>query len=149
MTQAVAVQRSHGVLSKATWRAARQLGLSGAALSKVIGLSEATVSRLGRGEWDVAPQSKEGQLAALLVRLFRSLDAIVGNDAAKVATWMSSYNQALNGVPRELIESPQGLVMTLQYVDAISLGMPQQLSRRGGLSGALSDFSLIALFQPA
>jgi hypothetical protein len=106
-------------LSKATWRAARQLGLSGAALSKVIGLSEATVSRLGRGEWDVAPQSKEGQLAALLVRLFRSLDAIVGNDAAKVATWMSSYNQALNGVPRELIESPQGLVMTLQYVDAM------------------------------
>jgi hypothetical protein len=86
-------------LSKATWRAARQLGLSGAALSKVIGLSEATVSRLGRGEWDVAPQSKEGQLAALLVRLFRSLDAIVGNDAAKVAAWMGSYNQALNGVP--------------------------------------------------
>ena len=148
MTQAVPAQRSHGVLSKATWRAARQLGLSGAALSKVIGLSEATVSRLGRGEWDVAPQSKEGQLAALLVRLFRSLDAIVGNDAAKVATWMSSYNQALNGVPRELIESPQGLVMTLQYVDASSLGMPEQLSSRGGLSPALSDFSLIALFQP-
>ncbi len=119
MTQAVAVERSHGVLSKATWRAARQLGLSGAALSKVIGLSEATVSRLGRGEWDVAPQSKEGQLAALLVRLFRSLDAIVGNDATKVATWMGSHNQALNGIPRELIESPQGLVMTLQYVDAM------------------------------
>jgi len=81
MIQAVAVERSHGVLSKATWRAARQLGLSGAALSKVIGLSEATVSRLGRGEWDVAPQSKEGQLAALVVRLFRSLDAIVGKYA--------------------------------------------------------------------
>src|SRR6188768_554089 len=102
MTRTVVATRSQGVLSKATWRAARHLGLSGAALSKVVGLSEATVSRLGRGEWDVAPQSKEGQLAALLVRLFRSVDAIVGNDAAKVATWMSSYNQALNGVPREL-----------------------------------------------
>jgi hypothetical protein len=67
----------------------------------------------------VAPQSKEGQLAALLVRLFRSLDAIVGNDAAKVAAWMGSYNRALNGIPRELIESPQGLVMTLQYVDTM------------------------------
>ncbi|MBV9889927.1 MAG: XRE family transcriptional regulator [Rhizobacter sp.] len=119
MTQAVAAERSHRVLSKATWRAARQLGLSGAALAKVIGLSEATVSRLGRGEWKVSPQSKEGQLAALLVRLFRSLDAVVGNDASKVAAWMGSFNRALNGVPRELIESPQGLVMTLQYVDAM------------------------------
>ncbi|MBA3599569.1 MAG: DUF2384 domain-containing protein [Methylibium sp.] len=107
------------VLSKATWRAARNLGLSGAALARVVGLSEATVSRLGRGEWDVSPQSKEGQLAALLVRLFRSLDAIVGNDPIKVSKWMSTHNRALNGVPRELIESPQGLVLTLQYVDAM------------------------------
>jgi hypothetical protein len=89
------------------------------ALSKVVGLSEATVSRLGRGEWDVSPHTKEGQLAALLVRLFRSLDAIVGNDSAKACAWMNSYNRALNGVPRELIESPQGLVITLQYVDAM------------------------------
>ena len=119
MARAVAAERPRGLLSKATWRAARQLGLSGAGLSKVIGLSEATVSRMGRGEWDVAPQSKEGQLAALVVRLFRSLDEIVGNDAAKVAAWMGSYHRALNGIPRELIESPQGLVMTLQYVDAM------------------------------
>ena len=119
MARAVAAERPRGLLSKATWRAARQLGLSGAALSRVIGLSEATVSRLGRGEWDVAPQSKEGQLAALVVRLFRSLDEIVGNDAAKVAAWMGSYHRALNGIPRELIESPQGLVMTLQYVDTM------------------------------
>lgn len=117
--QAQTISTVQGVLSKATWRAARNLGLSGAALAKVIGLSEATISRLGRGEWDVSPNSKEGQLAALLVRLFRSLDAIVGNDSTKVTVWMGSYNRALNGVPRELIESPQGLVLTLQYVDAM------------------------------
>ena len=77
-------------------------------MARVVGLSEATVSRLGRGEWDVSPSSKEGQLAALLVRLFRSLDAIVGNDPGKVTAWMSSPNRALNGIPRELIESPHG-----------------------------------------
>ena len=79
----------------------------------------ATVSRLGQGKWDISPDTNEGQLAALLVRLFRSLDAIVGNDSSKAAAWMSSYNRALNGIPKELIESPQGLVMTLQYVDAM------------------------------
>ena len=119
MKPSLPTERSQGVLSKATWRAARNLGLSGSALAKVVGVSEATVSRLRRGEWEVVPDSKQGQLAALLVRLFRSLDAIVGNDSAKASAWMHSYNCALNGVPRELIESPQGLVMTLQYVDAM------------------------------
>lgn len=107
------------VLAKATWRVAQQLGLSGAVLSRVIGVSEATVSRLARGERGLPPQSKEGQLAALLVRLFRSLDALVGNDAAKAGAWMGSHNRALNGVPRQLIESPQGLVSVVMYLDAM------------------------------
>lgn len=107
------------VLAKATWRAAQMLGLSGAALARVIGVSESTVSRFARGERPLSPQSKEGQLAALVVRLFRSLDALVGNDTVKAAAWMSSHNQALNGVPRELIESPQGLVTAVIYLDSM------------------------------
>ena len=107
------------VLSEATRRAACNLGLSGAALARVIGLSESIVSRLGRGKRDLSPVSEEGQLAVLLVRLFRSLDATVGNDPGSVIAWMSSPNRALNGIPRELIQSPQGLVTTLQYVDAM------------------------------
>lgn len=107
------------ILAKATWRAAQLLGLSGAALARVIGVSEATVSRLARGERPLPPQSKEGQLAALLVRMFRSLDALVGNDAAQAAAWMGSHNDALNGVPRELIESPQGLVTAVLYLDSM------------------------------
>lgn len=107
------------VLAKAACRAAQKLGLTGSALARVLGVSEATVSRLGRGERALAPHSKEGQLAALLVRLFRSLDALVGNDSAKVSAWLNSHNDALNGVPRELLETPQGLVMTLQYLDSM------------------------------
>jgi transcriptional regulator with XRE-family HTH domain len=107
------------VLAKATWRAAQQLGLSQSALSRVIGVSEATVSRLSRGERTLQPDSKEGQLAALLVRIFRSLDALVGNDADRRAAWLTTHNRALNGVPRQLIETPQGLVTTLVYLDAL------------------------------
>lgn len=113
------IPRVQSVLAKATVRAAQHLGLNGAALARVVGVSEASVSRLRRGDLDVSPESKEGQLAALVVRLFRSLDAIVGNDSTKVVAWMNSPNQALKGVPRELIESPQGLVLTLQYVDSM------------------------------
>ena len=105
------------VLAKATTRAAVLLGLTGAALARSIGLSEPTVSRLLRGERPLSPGSKEGELAALLVRTYRALDALVGNDDRKRAAWMTSPNKALGGVPRELIQTVEGLVATLAYLD--------------------------------
>ena len=107
------------VLAKAAGRATGLLGLSGAALARVIGMSEPTVSRVLRGERPINPASKEGELAALLVRVYRSLDALVGNDAARRIAWMTSFNRDLGGVPRELIETAQGLVATLSYLDGM------------------------------
>jgi hypothetical protein len=107
------------VLAKASHRAAGLLGLNGAALARVIGVSGATVSRIGRGERGLAPESKEGELALLLVRLYRSLDALVGNDEARRLAWMRSPNSALNGIPAELILTAQGLVATVAYLDAM------------------------------
>ena len=107
------------VLAKATVRVAALLGLNGAALARVIGASEPTVSRVLRGERVLAPHSKEGELAALLVRVYRSLDALVGNDDGKRAAWMGSQNLALGGVPRQLIQSVEGLVATLNYLDSL------------------------------
>lgn len=107
------------VLAKATARAAELLGLNGSALAAVIGASEATVSRILRGERGLAPESKAGELAALLVRLFRSLDALVGHDAQRRLDWMRSSNRALHGVPAELIRSAQGLVAVVAYLDAM------------------------------
>ncbi len=107
------------VLAKAAGRATGLLGLSGAALARVIGMSEPTVSRVLRGERPIDPASKEGELAALLVRVYRSLDALVGNDAAQRIVWMTSFNRDLGGVPRELIQTAQGLVVTLSYLDGM------------------------------
>ena len=107
------------VLGKATTRAANELNLSNAALARVIGLSEPTISRVASGARGIDPESKEGQLALLLVRLFRSLDPLVGSDAQKRAAWLRSHNKALNGTPTTLIESPQGLVTTLAYLDGM------------------------------
>jgi plasmid maintenance system antidote protein VapI len=107
------------VLAKATGRASVLLGLTGAALARVIGVSEPTVSRLLHGDKPLNPASKEGELAALLVRVFRSLDALVGNDDQKRLAWMKSHNQALAGVPLRLIEKAEGLVATLAYLDGM------------------------------
>lgn len=107
------------VLAKATARASHLLGLSGAALSRVLGVSEATVSRILRGEKAINPASKEGELALLLVRVYRSLDALVGTDDAKRRAWMASHNKALGGLPQKLVERADGLVITLNYLDGM------------------------------
>jgi transcriptional regulator with XRE-family HTH domain len=107
------------VLAKATARAAQSLGLSGASLSRAIGVSEPTVSRIVRGERPLDPASKEGELALLLVRVYRSLDPLVGTDDRKRVEWMRSTNRALGGVPAQLIERADGLVATLNYLDGM------------------------------
>jgi transcriptional regulator with XRE-family HTH domain len=93
------------VLAKATICAAQELALSKAAMARVTGFSEPTISRIANGGRGIDPASKEGQLALLLVRLFRSLDPLVGGDAQKRQDWLRSHNKALNGIPATLIET--------------------------------------------
>ncbi len=120
MTTHVATQSDpRQVLTKATARASVLLGLSGAALSRIIGVSEPTVSRILRGERPLDPESKEGELSLLLVRVYRSLDALVCTDDQKRKDWMQSQNKALGGVPAQLIERADGLVATLNYLDGM------------------------------
>ncbi|GAA3982446.1 MbcA/ParS/Xre antitoxin family protein [Comamonas faecalis] len=111
--------QASAVLTKATLSAAERLGLSPADLGAALGVSEATVSRLKTSARPIDPQTKEGELALMLVRVFRSLDPLVGGDPAQCQRWMGSYNKALLGVPRELIRKADGLVRTLAYLDGM------------------------------
>jgi hypothetical protein len=107
------------VLTKSLLRAAGLLELSSANLARILGVSEASVSRLASGSRTIDPQSKEGELALLLVRVYRSLDALVGTDAAQRKAWLHSPNRALNGRPADLIQRADGLVSVVNYLDAM------------------------------
>jgi transcriptional regulator with XRE-family HTH domain len=106
------------VLTKAMMRAADRLGMSGKQLSDVIGLSAAQISRIKNGEAALSEASKPFELSALLVRVFRSLDAIVGGDESATKLWMTSQNTALNGRPIDRMISVQGLADVVTYLDA-------------------------------
>ena len=106
------------VLTKAAVNAAERLGLTARILSAVIGVSEATVSRLKRQDVLLERGTKPFELAVLLVRLFRSLDAITGGDEAVSRAWMVADNTALRARPIDRITSVTGLVDVLAYLDA-------------------------------
>ena len=58
-------------------------------------------------------------MALLLVRVYRSLDALVGTDEGKRMLCMTGFNEGLRGVPRQLVQRVDGLVATLAYLDAM------------------------------
>ncbi|MFT4173536.1 MAG: DUF2384 domain-containing protein [Rhodocyclaceae bacterium] len=105
------------VLSKAVVRAAEALALTHGRLASILGVSPATASRLVNGRYELAEGRKEWEFAILLVRLFRSLDSIVGNEAAARA-WLQGENLGLGARPVELMLSTEGLVRVVQYLDA-------------------------------
>ncbi len=107
-----------GVVAKAVLSAAERLGLRNRQLAAVIGSSEASVSRLQHGR-GLDPDTKEGELALLFLRLFRSLDALVGGDDAKARLWLTAANDHVKGVPAERIKTVEGLVDVVQYLDAM------------------------------
>ena len=109
---------SSAVLTKATLRAARLLGLTDAALGAILGISGASVSRLGGGSRAIVPVDKEGQLAILFLRMYRSLDALLG-DAESCRRWLHAENTHLGQVPAGLLPSVEGLVRVTQYLDAM------------------------------
>jgi len=106
------------VLAKAVLSAAGRLGLRNRHLATVLGSSEASVSRLQHGR-GLDPDTKEGELALLFLRVFRSLDALVGGDDAKARLWLNAQNDHVSGVPAERIRTVEGLVDVVQYLDAM------------------------------
>ena len=105
------------VLSTAVARAAERLNISRSLLAKILGVSPATITRLYAGNYQLEPQRKEWEFGLLFVRLFRSLDSIVGEEST-ARKWLNSDNRGLNGRPLDLISNTEGLVRVVHYLDA-------------------------------
>ncbi|KKO49471.1 hypothetical protein VT06_06480 [Arsukibacterium sp. MJ3] len=113
-----AVAAPDAVLAKAVLNAAEQLGLKQAELAAVLGVHRTAVSRL-KQSLSLDPRSKQGELALLLIRIARAVYALAGGDAAWIKHFMHSNNNVTAGVPAQQVQTVQGLVQVLQFVDAI------------------------------
>jgi hypothetical protein len=107
------------VLTKAALKAADLLNVPDKYLAEAIGVSPATMSRIRSGESSINPKKKEGELAMLFVRMFRSLDALFGGNLDHSRAWFCAYNNHLGGVPLELVKNIAGFVHVVEYLDAM------------------------------
>lgn len=118
MATQLASQTDQGrVLSEAVARVAACWKLTNDQLGAVVGISAATASRLRSGSYRLQRTEKAFELGQYLVRLFRSLDALMGSDDAASMSWLKSENMDLGGRPIDLIRSIRGLSDVADYVD--------------------------------
>lgn len=108
------------VLTKATRKAAELLALTQADTAQILGVSAPTVSRMFREVW-LIPRSpgKEWEMALLFLRIFRSLDALVGGNPVHARDWLRSQNSHLKGIPLELCFTALGMSRVAGYLDAM------------------------------
>jgi uncharacterized protein (DUF2384 family) len=106
------------ILTSAVAKVADLWGWSNAKLGAVLGVSPATASRLRSEQTKLDPVSKSFEAGQFLVRLFRSLDALMGSDDVAARSWLGSANLDLEARPIDLIDSFKGLIKVCDYVDA-------------------------------
>lgn len=106
------------VLSKALLNASKQLTLTQAELGKVIGIHRTGISRL-KQHLDLQPDTKQGELALLLIRAARALYALTGGDDVWIKHFMRTNNGLTGGIPAEQIQTVQGLVKVVTCLDAL------------------------------
>lgn len=107
------------VLTKAALRAAEILEVPQRTLAAIIGVSASTISRAANARAPLDPDSKAGELTRLWLRVFRSLDAIVGSNDVAARVWLTSPNAAFAGAkPLDRLGDAEGLVHVLHYLDS-------------------------------
>ncbi len=106
------------VLAKAVIRAGRELALTQTDIGMAIGQNRSTIGRYAKGA-PLKPESKEGELAALLVRVYRSLFAVMGGERDGMRHWMRTENRGTQGTPAAQVLTVPGLVRVVEYLDAM------------------------------
>ncbi|MBT8124564.1 MAG: MbcA/ParS/Xre antitoxin family protein [Gammaproteobacteria bacterium] len=106
------------VLSKALLNSKEHLGLTNTELGEIIGKDRTYFTRL-RNHSVLEPDSKEGELALHVIRIYRSLYALEGGDLEAMEEWLNTANKHLHGTPKELLKNVQGLVQVVEYLDAM------------------------------
>lgn len=110
------------VLAKATFKAAKALGLNKQELAIAIGISVEELDQPDLCESVFQPSTDAGQRCLLLIRLYGALVSQVGGDQKQIGRWLRSHNSAIEGIPLNEISSLAGLVKVVAYLEQLLEG---------------------------
>lgn len=106
------------VVAKALINLKEELSLSSETVGQIIGADASTVFRIGKN-LDMK-ENKVFEGALLLVRVYRSLYALLGGDKSAMTHWLTTPNLDFNEQrPIHYMKSLVGLVDVVQYLDAM------------------------------
>jgi hypothetical protein len=101
------------LVAQACGRAAQVLGLSPEDLSEVLSQHQPCADGI-----DLDPTTREGQLALLFLRIYRSLHGLCGGDQRLMRHWIEQPNRHLGEQPpRLLMARIEGLNCVADYLD--------------------------------
>lgn len=105
------------IISTALKNATDSLGLSQSDLASILRIDKSTLSRsLKKG---IEPHSLKGQVSLLVIRMYRSLFALSGDNKRFMTHFLKTPNKAFQVKPIDLIKTLDGLVQVNQYLDAM------------------------------
>ncbi len=98
-------------------KAAKFMEITHVELANMMGISASAFSRaIQKG---FAPQSLKGQVALMIIRIYRSLSALSGQNHGFMTHFLRTNNKYFNQPPIETMDTLEGLVMVNQYLDAM------------------------------
>ncbi|GAA5183393.1 hypothetical protein GCM10025771_34900 [Niveibacterium umoris] len=107
------------ILTAALFEVGTRLDLSMAELGSAIGVDRSTVSRMKQHGRGLKEGSETWELSVQVVRMYRSLFALVGGQDEAARQWFNGAVESLGGeCPREMIRRVDGLVRVCDYLDA-------------------------------
>lgn len=111
-------ERESRVLGEAVSRAAENWKLKDEELGHILGISRTSALRLRNGEFKLKRGDTAFELGQYFVRVFRSLDSVMGSDDAASISWLKSPNLDLAARPLDLMQSSiTGLFRVADYID--------------------------------
>lgn len=114
----VTQEQESRVLGEAVARAAANWRLNDADLGRILGISRSSAMRLRNGTFKLRRGGTEFELGQYFVRIFRSLDSIMGSDDEASISWLKSHNLDLGDRPLDLMRSSiTGLMRVADYID--------------------------------
>lgn len=111
------IAKQKKVLAKAVLSSAKQLGLTQEQLAIVLNLD--SMETLNSLELD--PDSSQGELAIILIRIAISLDALTGGETKWMQHFMKSPSKLTKGIPIEQIQTTEGLTTVLNVTEGLRL----------------------------